>query len=194
MHTNQNQNQCSVNSKIKINMKQTIKKQIRIPFTLEAMKNPNAQFVLRDGTPIESNALTFLPDYYEHYAIRGLFDGIDGLEEYELWTNEGKYNTMVKEHSKDLLEVIEVEEVIENIKRIEFTEEEVFHLLFTIQSAQDSFGDKKIFPEDSPVKISYNNQLESWINQADSLYKKIALQRWIELPTPPDSYYTNQNK
>lgn len=175
-------------------MKQTIKRQIRIPFTLEALKNPYAQFVMRNGTPIESNALTFLPDYYEYYSIRGLFDGKDGLEEYELWTYDGKYNTMVKEHPKDLLEVIEVEEVIESIKRIEFNEEEVLHLLFTIQSAQDSFGDKKFFPEDSEVKKSYNQQLESWINQADSLYKKIALHRWIELPTPPDSYYTNQNK
>lgn len=170
-------------------MKQTIKKQIRIPFTLEALKNPNAQFVMRNGTPVESNALIFLPDYYEHYAIRGLFNDKDGLDEYELWTKEGMYNTMIPQHPKDLLQVIEVEEVIESIKRIEFTEEEVLHLLFTLQSAQDSFGDKKFFPEDSEVKKSYNHQLESWINQADSLYKKIALQRWIELPTPPDEYY-----
>lgn len=170
-------------------MKQTIKRKITIPFTLEAMKNPNAQFVMRDGTPIESNALTFLPDYYEHYAIRGTFG-----EEYELWTNEGMYNTMIPKHPKDLLEVIEIEEEIENIKRIEFTEEEVLQLLFALQSAQDSFGDKKFFPEDSELKESHNQQLQSWINNTDLLCKKVLLHRWIELPTPPDSYYINQNK
>ncbi|CAB4153880.1 hypothetical protein UFOVP636_34 [uncultured Caudovirales phage] len=175
-------------------MKQTIKKQITIPFTLESMKNPNAQFVMRNGTSIESNALTFLPDYYEHYAIRAIFDDKEGCDDFELWTKDGKYNSMLQEHPKDLLEVIEVEEVIESIKRIEFTEEEILHLLFTLQSAQDSFGDRKFFPEDSELKTSYNKQLQSWINQADVLYKKILLHRWIELPTPPDSYYTNQNK
>lgn len=170
-------------------MKQTIKKQIRIPFTLEALKNPNAQFVLRDGTPVDKSTLRYLPEYYEHYSICAMFG-----EEMELWTKEGKYLVQNYESPKDLLEVIQVEEVIEKVMRVDFNEEEVLHLLLMMQSAQDSFGDKKILPEDSSIKKSYNDKLQSWIEKGDALQKKILLHRWTELPTPPDSYYINQNK
>lgn len=163
-------------------MKQKIKKQIRKPFNMDSIwNNDNPHFVMRDGTPVDN--LQYISEI-TFYPVVAFVNG-----EYNSYTKEGHYISSEEEAPEDLFEVVEIEVEVDSVKRFEFTEDEVVHLLFTLQSAQDSFGDKKFFPEDSELKESYNLQLQSWIEKCESLYKKILLERWTELPTPPDEYY-----
>lgn len=180
-------------------MKNKIKKQIRVPFTLEVFEKDNPNFITRDGQNVTQL------DYNSEIVCYPINFQLEGDDEWYSCDEDGFYVSKDEHSPEDLFELIEIEVEVDVIKRIEFNESEINNLLFVIQSVQDGLGDKKFFPEDTELKKLFNGQLQIWINRAEDLQKKILLERWIELPTPPDEYYgsltdeylqylTNQNK
>ena len=166
-------------------MKQTIKKEIRIPFTLEVFEKDNPNFITRSG-----KIVTQL-DYNSELVCYPINFQIEGYDEWYSCDKDGFYVSKDEHSPEDLFEVVEVytETEIEMVKRIELNVNETGDLMFFLQSVQDSFGDRKFSPEDSEVKKSHNKQLQSWIDTAEELYKKIVHQHWIQLPVPPEEIY-----
>lgn len=182
-------------------MKKTIKKQIKVPFTLEVFEKDNPNFITRDGQNVTQL------DYNSEIECYPINFQLENDDEWYSCDEDGFYVCKDEHSPEDLFELIEIEIEVEVdvIKKIEFSESEINNLLFFLQSVQDSFGDRKFFPEDSELKKLYNQQLQIWIDSAEALQKKIIYQHWTELPTPPDEYYgsltdeyleylTNQNK
>lgn len=166
-------------------MKQTIKKQIRIPFTLEVFEKDNPNFITRDGKNVTQL------DYNSEIVCYPINFQIEGDDEWYSCDEDGFYVSKDEKSPEDLFELIEVEEVVEVdlVKRIELNVNETGDLMFFLQSVQDSFGDRKFTPEDSEVKKSFNEQLQNWIDTAEALYKKIVHQHWTPLPIPPEEMY-----
>lgn len=166
-------------------MKKTIKKQIRVPFTLEVFEKDNPNFITRDGQNVTQL------DYNSEIVCYPINFQIEGDDEWYSCDEDGFYVSKDEKSPEDLFELIEIEVEVEvdEVKRLEFNRNEFEHIVFFLQSVQDSFGDRKFFPEDSELKTSYNQQLQTWIDSAEALQKKIIYQHWTELPTPPDEHY-----